>query len=523
MKNNQPVTQREIPLEASARLISTTDCKGRIQHANDQFVRVSGFAYEELHGAAHNIIRHPDMPPAAFADLWAHCQAGEAWMGMVKNRAKNGDHYWVDAYVTPVYEQDRVIGYQSVRRRPERKLVARAERIYARLNAGASAARLTRGLGISARIGLGAFTLSALPSASLWVAQQIGAPLALGLIAASGVAAGALGWLLGRPLRKAAEQARQVVNNPLMQHVYTGRNDEIGTVLLAQRTLQARLHTILGRLQDSVDELAAAATVTADEVSQTSRAAARQQSETDQVAAAMNEMSATVREVARNAADAAGRSAEADGQSAEGREVVEGARRRMGNLAQQVDRSAEVIASVGADSEHIGGVLNVIRGIAEQTNLLALNAAIEAARAGEQGRGFAVVAEEVRALAARTQEATVEIDGMIERLQRGARQAVETMQASSEQAATAMGEVNAAAEGFAAIAQAIDQLSDLAAQIASAAEQQGAVAEEINRNIANISGEAAGTTASAQRTAGSSESLSQLVTRFRSMLLQFGA
>lgn len=521
MKVNRPVTQKELPLDESRRLISTTDRKGRIEHANQDFINVSGFSSEELHGANHNIVRHPDMPPAAYANLWSYLKRGQPWMGVVKNRCKNGDHYWVDAYVTPVYDDGEIVGYQSVRRRPPRDLVHRAERMYGNLSAGRFPRRLLNGVGFGARIAVGATLVSWLPLVGLLGLQKI--DLLVAIFSAAGCAAASvmLGWWLASPLRTAARQARAIADNPLMQKVYTGRNDELGTLLFAQQMLTAGLHTVLGRIQDSVGELAAAATVTRGEVAETSSAAARQQAETDQVAAAMHEMSSTVQEVARNAARTADRTVDADRQAVAGRAVVDGARQRMDALVRDVEQVAEAIRAVGADSETIGGVLDVIRGIAEQTNLLALNAAIEAARAGEQGRGFAVVADEVRALASRTQEATVEIDGMIERLRARSRDAVESMEASRGQAATAMDEVNSAAEGFGAIATAIGEITDLATQIASAAEEQSSVAEEINRNITNISAGAADTSSSAQRTAGSSETLSALVGQFRSMVRQF--
>ena len=139
MRNNQPVTQREYAFPDQQRLVSATDLKGRITYCNDIFAEVSGFVREELIRAPHNLIRHPDVPPAVFAHMWATLQQGKPWMGIVKNRRKNGDHYWVDAYVTPVLDSQRtVIGYESVRTKPSREQIQRAESLYARINAGKS-------------------------------------------------------------------------------------------------------------------------------------------------------------------------------------------------------------------------------------------------------------------------------------------------------------------------------------------------------------------------------------------------
>ncbi|MCH8504760.1 MAG: PAS domain-containing protein, partial [Ectothiorhodospiraceae bacterium] len=148
MRDNQPVAQHEIKFDHGTRLISTTDLKGRITHANDDFCRVAGFDREELLGQPHNIIRHPDMPPAVFQNFWDTLKAGKSWMGIVKNRSRNGDYYWVDAYVAPVFDGDTLVGYQSVRTVPDRAHVRRAERLYTRMRQrpGSKTRRLIPGL-----------------------------------------------------------------------------------------------------------------------------------------------------------------------------------------------------------------------------------------------------------------------------------------------------------------------------------------------------------------------------------------
>ncbi|MFW6191737.1 MAG: PAS domain-containing protein, partial [Thiohalospira sp.] len=138
MKNNQPVTQKEFDYPEDWVIISATDTKGRITHVNEDFLKTSGFERDELIGRPHNVIRHPDMPPAAFQMMWDELQAGQAWMGIVKNRCKNGDHYWVDAYVTPLFEEGEIVGYESVRTKPDPLHIRRAEHLYQRINAGKS-------------------------------------------------------------------------------------------------------------------------------------------------------------------------------------------------------------------------------------------------------------------------------------------------------------------------------------------------------------------------------------------------
>ena len=130
MKINQPVTQVEKKFNDNVSIISTTDLKGILRSANDDFVMISGFEWEELRDKNHNIIRHPEIPPEACADLWTNLKAGKPWMGVIKNRRKNGDYYWVDAFVSPQYDNGEVVGYQSVRVQPKREWVERADRLY---------------------------------------------------------------------------------------------------------------------------------------------------------------------------------------------------------------------------------------------------------------------------------------------------------------------------------------------------------------------------------------------------------
>lgn len=133
MKNNQPVTQKEVLLDDTNHLVSSTNVKGQITHCNQAFIDISGFSKEELTGSAHNIVRHPDMPEAAFTFMWEQLKSGQPWQGLVKNRCKNGDFYWVDAYVTPVLENGQIVGYESVRTKPHRDQVTRAEKAYLQL------------------------------------------------------------------------------------------------------------------------------------------------------------------------------------------------------------------------------------------------------------------------------------------------------------------------------------------------------------------------------------------------------
>ena len=244
--------------------------------------------------------------------------------------------------------------------------------------------------------------------------------------------------------------------------------------------------------------------------------------ETEQVATAMNEMSATVAEVTQNATSAADATNTADVEAKTSNEVVQSSMQAIEQLSSEIQNAATVIKDVESDSEKIGSVLDVIKGIAEQTNLLALNAAIEAARAGEQGRGFAVVADEVRSLASRTQQSTTEIEEMIVRLQTGSRTAVEVMEKSQEQANISVDQSKEASHSLHVITKSVGIINEMNTQIATASEQQSATTEEINSNINNIShlaeDNATGanqTNLAANQVAELAEQLTQLVKQFK--------
>jgi len=518
MKRNLPVTDIERTIADDVRIISVTDTKGVITHANQAFIDISGFGQEELLGESHNIVRHPDMPPEAFADLWQVLKAGRPWMGVVKNRCKNGDHYWVDAYVTPVFERGQVTGYQSVRTRATPEQIRRADRLYARLRARKRI--VTTGLGVRTKYFIGAWLLAVL---------ALGGGIALGS-ASWGLRAIALLVMTGlafivadrltAPLRRAAREARSIFDNAIARLIYTGTTDEVGQVRLALQALQARGRTVIGRIEESARDLTAHITGTIGELQRTGADIQHQQSETDMVATAMNEMAATVQEVARNAAAAAEATRRADQAARDGALVATEALGGIDALVSRVEGAAAAIQRLEAETGTIGQVLDVIRGIAEQTNLLALNAAIEAARAGEQGRGFAVVAEEVRTLASRTQASTQEIQQMIGRLQGGAEAAVQAMGQARGQAQAGAEHVERTAEALAEIAGAVSVINDMNTQIASAAEEQSAVAEEINRNVVNISRVTGQIAASAQQNLAGTEKVMRLAAEFDSLVHQ---
>jgi len=306
----------------------------------------------------------------------------------------------------------------------------------------------------------------------------------------------------------------------------TRRLDVIGKDEIAQ--LSTGFNIFIDKINNLVSKVAGATAqlaTAADQVSEISGEAnngmVRQRNETEQAATAMNEMTATVQEVQNNAQNASEAANHADETAAEGKEVVSQTIASIHQLANGVESAADVIQTLERDSESIGSVLEVIRGIAEQTNLLALNAAIEAARAGEQGRGFAVVADEVRTLASRTQQSTEEIQKMIERLQSGARNAVDVMEDGRKKAIDSVSQAGQASNSLNEIANAVATISAMNSQIETAANEQAATANEINRNVVNVSQVSEEITQSTDHLASSSQGLAMLSSDLRKIVNQF--
>ena len=323
-----------------------------------------------------------------------------------------------------------------------------------------------------------------------------------------------LAWLIpsqiGSSLRRIGAVAAVAASGDLTVRSTQSGNDEVGQLGSAINTMLTDFQRSVAHISGAAAQLATASEEMSSITEQATRGAKRQQGDVDQVATAMHEMSTTVLEVARNAERAAHSARDADEVAKTAAQAAVEATAGINTLVGEIDKASTAINQLDVDSQHIGKVLEVIRGIADQTNLLALNAAIEAARAGEQGRGFAVVADEVRTLASRTQQSTQEIQGMIERLQSGAKNAVKVMEQARAQGKMGTEQVARTSASLTSIAGAVVVMRDMNAQIASAAEEQSAVAEEINRNLIDIRQVAAETAQGSEQTASASQDVARL-------------
>ncbi|MBI3771802.1 MAG: methyl-accepting chemotaxis protein [Gammaproteobacteria bacterium] len=523
MKSNLPVTNNERSYDASIQIVSTTDKKGALTSANKDFCDVAGFSLDEIIGKNHNMVRHPDVPPAAFADLWNSLKSGKAWMGIVKNRCKNGDFYWVDAYVSPIIEGKDVIGYESVRVKPNRDLVERADTMYKAINSGKAFTSWSSSFGLVSRVYTGFMFLFV---AMLWSAKffDVISWTSTFITAAivSALAYGMVKWCLS-PLSTFVAETKSIIDNPLTQFMYTGRNDEIGQLRVALQILRAQIRSSMGRVADVSNTIVSSAQNVAANSENANQGAQTLQAELEQLATAMNEMVASFQEVARNANHGARSASETRQEVGTSKRLIQNNMESMVRFVAEVGRVAETIKALENESRNINAVVQLIQEIAEQTNLLALNAAIEAARAGEQGRGFAVVADEVRTLAMRTQKATQEIRGLIERLQSGTNAAAKEMERAKNESDSTINQSHKSNEALDAIDNAIASITDINTQIATATEEQTAVAEEINRSITAISSGASNSRDNAQSTAEISGHLNQQAKELRQLVARLQA
>ena len=477
---------KEQNFSASDILLSTTDTSSNIKYANQSFCDIAGYSLDELKGNPHNMVRHPDMPKAAFKDLWATIQDGKSWMGPVKNKCKNGDYYWVNAFVTPIKDASGNINeYQSVRTQLDSNVKARATKLYASLCAGNSPKKISITTDITMWI-QAILILSVVLSASSIILSNADVWLLLPNLIITLLGTGIfMTWRT--KYKKVVQASKAIFDNSIMRYIYSDNNDEVGNIELALAMQSAQLKAVVGRVSDdsaNITKLAEQSSQTGDEVAQT---LSQQTAETEQIATAINQMSATVQEIAQVVTRASESSQQGLDISNKGQEVVTQTVDSINDLSGQLATVDTAITSLISGTKSIETVLNEISSIADQTNLLALNAAIEAARAGEQGRGFAVVAEEVRALAMRSQKSTEEIGKLLGQLQVESESATSAMTRGNELSKSCVELASATGDSLKNINSEVSELADINVQIATAVEEQAVVAEQVSQNIVAIS------------------------------------
>lgn len=501
MRMNLPVTNVEYPLEDGKSIVSKTDLQGNITYVNPYFVEVSGYEEEALMGAPQNLIRHPDMPAEAFADLWRTVKAGNPWTGLVKNRRKTGDHYWVLANITPVRENGKITGYMSVRIKPSRKDVADAEKLYAAMRKGklkgiklhegqlvktgiAGIAGKLKRIRLQTRINTAMGILFLLQAAVGAINFLEGSHTAAWISVAAGTLSLYLWYLLLStlitPIHRALEATAAITGGDLSGRIESQQQDEVGRLLRGLRQMNINLTAIIGDVRNNVQTINSTTREIASGNIDLSHRTESQAANLEQTASSMEEISATVKNNANNALQANQLAHSASDVAKKGGEVV--------------SKTGTTMTEISESSKKVVDIISLIDSIAFQTNILALNAAVEAARAGEQGRGFAVVASEVRSLAQRSAGAAKEIKQMIEasvekidtgnKLVQNAHLTMTEIVDSVTRVTDLMNEISIAnqeqSEGINLVHQAITQIDHSTQQNAALVEQSAAAAESLN-------------------------------------------
>lgn len=472
-------TGKEIKLTEQSVLLSTTSLDSRITYANQAFCQIAGYDLDEMLGQPHNLVRHPDMPKAAFADMWQTLKSGQSWMGPVKNRAKNGDYYWVNAFATPIKdEKGRVTEYQSVRTKPKAEVVNKAEQLYQTLDYKKPPKRYDTTRWIVQLLCFAIATLAITPFIqATWF-------MLLPLLAMLAVTA--LMIKFRRDYKRVLKTASDIYENDIMAYLYGGSRDKMADISLAFEMQKAKIAAVVGRVNDVSLQVSDNAKKTTESGRYVSELLKQQTGEAKEMVTCMEEFSQTIDELSENVNHAADAANNSEQQAGLGRGAVNEVIESIHTLDSHLQEVNNAVDRLVTGNDRIQNILSVINSIADQTNLLALNAAIEAARAGDHGRGFSVVADEVRSLAQRTQSSTEEIGQLLQELGEISSSAVESVSKSNNLSNRSVDLAKNNGSSLETIQSHVMHLADLNRSVAAAIEQQTCVVKQISVNVESV-------------------------------------
>lgn len=491
MRSNLPVSNVEVYLDGSRPIVTRTNLQGKILYANPEFIRISGFSEDELLGQDHNIVRHPGMPAAAFEDLWKTIRRRQAWQGLVKNRCKNGDFYWVKAYVSPVYEDGQHVGYMSVRVAPTAIEKKQADELYTRVNQGLEKFPATAPLHAhSLRFWMVLSFLPLLGTMATGTFIQSGIAFIVLNALALLISAGLL-WFTSNRIFNACGAMQAALSSfgegNFKQPVVPQGAREFQHLLAAIETTRVNLRAMICDVVAASHSVGQTSAQVENEAKALYEQNAKAQDSIESIAAALEQLSVSIQEISDTAQEGSHHAEHTRTLVDQGSQQMQVSRDAMGQVIREVNNTNAALHELERISEDIGSITSVIRGIAEQTNLLALNAAIEAARAGAQGRGFAVVADEVRKLAEHTSSNTTGIQNSIDALKGKIAQIVAGGDVMTRCVGSVERSIQDTADSLANVRMASQGVEHVTGTIANALAQQSSASTEVAQNLEALS------------------------------------